>query len=112
MMIIVNMEKETELSRAIEESLTFLGFEFSVKKCWTKELIEECIKHDYEFASSYYMVKIRKLNFSQAMEFIENNPKVLKKIIVIDEASHKAVADFPKIGLVRKMLRKTFGRKK
>ena len=35
-----------------------------------------------------------------------------KKDIVIDEAGHKAVADFPKIGLVRKTLRKTFGRKK
>ena len=109
-MIIVNIGKETELFKTVEENLKFLGFDFSVKKSWTSELIEECIKHDYEFASSYYMPKIRQLNFSQAMAFVEKNPKVLRKFIVIDESRHKAVADFPKISLVRKVLKKAFGR--
>lgn len=109
-MIIVNIGKETELFKTVEENLEFLGFEFSVKKAWSRELLEECVKHDYEFASSYYMPKIRKLNFSQAVAFVEENPKVLRKFIVIDEVRHKAVADFPKIGLVRKTLKKTFGR--
>lgn len=109
-MIIINTGKETELFKAVEENLKFLGFDFSVKKAWTDELIEECIKHDYEFASSYYMPKIRQLNLSQALAFVEENPKVLRKFVVIDEVKHKAVADFPKISLVRKVLKKTFGR--
>lgn len=110
-MIILNIGEESELFKAVKENLKFLGFEYVVKKTWTKELLELSIKGNFEFASSYYMPKIRKMGLEEALIFVENNPKVLRKFIVIDEIKNKAVADFPKISLVRKILKKTFGRR-
>lgn len=111
-MILLKIGDETELSYKIKEELSFLGFDFIEKKAWTDDLIKECIKRNYEFASSYYMPEIRKMNSEQAFDFVKNNPKCLRKLIVIDEEKQKAVADFPKISLTRKTLKKVFGRKK
>ena len=49
------------------------------------------------------MSQIRKLNFEQALEMIHQNPKMLRKFIVIN--GNKAIADFPKVGLIRKQLK-------
>nr|DAN91859.1 MAG TPA: arsenate reductase [Caudoviricetes sp.] len=49
------------------------------------------------------MSQIRKLNFEQALEMIHQNPKMLRKFIVID--GNKSIADFPKMSLVRKQLK-------
>lgn len=52
---------------------------------------------------SPYMGQIRKLNFNQALELTQQNPKMLRKFIVIN--GNKAIADFPKVGLIRKQLK-------
>ena len=66
-------------------------------------LSKKCFVNNFEFCSGHYMSQIRKLNFGQALEMIHKNPKMLRKFIVIN--GNKAIADFPKIGLIRKQLK-------
>ena len=102
-MIIINTNPKNPLLQKVEEELNFLGKNYEVKKSWTDELIKQCFINNFEFCSGHYMSQIRKLNFEQALEMIHRNPKMLRKFIVIN--GNKAIADFPKIGLVRKQLK-------
>ena len=102
-MIIVNTNPKNPLLQKVEEELNFLGKNYEVKKSWTDELIKQCFINNFEFCSGHYMSQIRKLNFEQALEMIHRHPKMLRKFIVINE--NKAIADFPKVGLIRKQLR-------
>ena len=102
-MIIVNTNPKNPLLQKVEEELNFLGKNYEVKKSWTDELIKQCFINNFEFCSGHYMSQIRKLNFEQALEMIHRNPKMLRKFIVINE--NTAIADFPKVRLIRKQLR-------
>lgn len=102
-MIIISTNPKNQLLQKVKEELDFLGKNYEVKKSWTDELIKQCFINNFEFCSGHYMSQIRKLNFEQALEMIHRNPKMLRKFIVINE--NKAIADFPKVGLIRKQLR-------
>lgn len=102
-MIIINTNPKNPLLQKVEEELNFLGKNYEMKKSWTDELIKQCFINNFEFCSGHYMSQIRKLNFEQALEMIHRNPKMLRKFIVIN--GNKAIADFPKVGLIRKQLR-------
>lgn len=102
-MIIISTNPKNQLLQKVEEELVFLGVNYEVKKSWTDELIKQCFINDFEFCSGHYMSQIRKLNFEQALEMIHQNPKMLRKFIVIN--GNKAIADFPKVGLIRKQLK-------
>lgn len=102
-MIIISTNPKNQLLHKVEEELNFLGVNYEVKKTWTDELIKQCFINNFEFCSGHYMSQIRNLNFEQALEMIHKNPKMLRKFIVINK--NKAIADFPKIGLIRKQLK-------
>ena len=102
-MIIINTNPKNPLLQKVEEELDFLGVKYEIKKSWTDELIKQCFINNFEFCSGHYMSQIRNLNFEQALEMIHKNPKMLRKFIVINK--NKAIADFPKIGLIRKQLK-------
>lgn len=102
-MIIISTNPKNPLLQKVEEELDFLGVKYEIKKSWTDEFIKQCFINNFEFCSGHYMSQIRKLNFEQALEMIHRNPKMLRKFIVINE--NKAIADFPKVGLIRKQLR-------
>ena len=102
-MIIISTNPKNPLLQKVEEELDFLGVKYEIKKTWTDELIKQCFINNFEFCSGHYMGQIRKLNFEQALEMIHRSPKMLRKFIVINE--NKAIADFPKVGLIRKQLR-------
>ena len=102
-MIIISTNPKNQLLQKVEEELDFLGVKYEVKKTWTDELIKQCFINNFEFCSGHYMSKIRNLNFEQALEMIHQNPKILRKFIVINK--NKAIADFPKMSLVRKQLK-------
>ena len=102
-MIIISTNPKNQLLQKVKEELDFLGFKYEIKKSWTDELIKQCFINNFEFCSGHYMSQIRKLNFEQALEMIHQNPKMLRKFIVIK--GNKAIADFPKIGLIRKQLK-------
>lgn len=102
-MIIISTNSKNQLLQKVEEELDFLGINYEVKKSWTDELIKQCFVNNFEFCSGHYMSQIRKLNFEQALEMIHQNPKMLRKLIVIN--GNKAIADFPKVGLIRKQLK-------
>ena len=102
-MIIINTNPQNPLFEKVKEELDFLNVNYEIKKSWTDELIKQCFVNDFEFCSGHYMSQIRKLNLDQAFEMLHQNPKMLRKFIVINK--NKAIADFPKIGLVRKQLK-------
>lgn len=102
-MIIINTNPKNPLLQKVKEELDFLGVKYEIKKSWTDELIKQCFINNFEFCSGHYMSQIRKLNFEQALEMIHKNPKMLRKFIVIN--GNKAIADFPKVGLIRKQLK-------
>ena len=102
-MVIISTNPKNQLLQKVKEELDFLGVNYEIKKSWTDELIKQCFINNFEFCSGHYMSQIRKLNFEQALEMIHRNPKMLRKFIVINE--NKAIADFPKVGLIRKQLR-------
>ena len=102
-MIIINTNPKNPLLGKVEEELDFLGVNYEIKKSWTDELIKQCFINDLEFCSGHYMSQIRNLNFEQALEMIHQNPKMLRKFIVIN--GNKAIADFPKVGHIRKQLK-------
>lgn len=102
-MIIISTNPKNQLLQKVEEELDFLGVKYEVKKSWTDDLIKQCFINNFEFCSGHYMSQIRKLNLDQALEMLHQNPKMLRKFIVINK--NKAIADFPKIGLIRKQLK-------
>lgn len=102
-MIIISTNPKNQLLQKVKEELDFLGTNYEVKKSWTDELIKQCFINDFEFCSGHYMNQIRKSNFNQALEMIHQNPKMLRKFIVIN--GNKSIADFPKVGLIRKQLK-------
>ena len=102
-MIIINTNPKNPLLQKVKEELDFLGVKYEIKKSWTDELIKQCFINNFEFCSGHYMGQIRKLNFNQALELTQQNPKMLRKFIVIN--GNKAIADFPKTGLIRKQLK-------
>lgn len=102
-MIIISTNPKNQLLQKVKEELDFLGTNYEVKKSWTDELIKQCFINDFEFCSGHYMSQIRKSNFNQALEMIHQNPKMLRKFIVIN--GNKSIADFPKVGLIRKQLK-------
>lgn len=102
-MIIISTNPKNPLLQKVKEELDFLGKNYEVKKSWTDELIKQCFINNFEFCSGHYMSQIRKLNFEQTLEMIHRNPKMLRKFIVIN--GNKAIADFPKVGLIRKQLK-------
>ena len=102
-MIIISTNPKNQLLQKVEEELDFLGVKYEVKKSWTDDLIKQCFINNFEFCSGHYMSQIRKLNLDQALEMLHQNPKMLIKFIVINK--NKAIADFHKIGLIRKQLK-------
>lgn len=102
-MIIISTNPKNQLLQKVEEELDFLGVNYEVKKSWTDELIKQCFINNFEFCSGHYMSQIRNLNFDQVLELTRQNPKILRKFIVIN--GNKAIADFPKTSLVRKQLK-------
>ena len=102
-MIIVNTNPKNPLFEKVKEELDFSGVKYEIKKQWTDELIKQCFINNFEFCFGHYMSQIRNLNFEQALEMIHQNPKILRKFIVIN--GNKSIADFPKISLVRKQLK-------
>ena len=102
-MIIINTNPQNPLFEKVKEELDFLNVDYEIKKSWTDELIKQCFINNFEFCSGHYMSQIRSLSFEQALEMIHKNPKMLRKLIVINK--NKAIADFPKIGLIRKQLK-------
>lgn len=102
-MIIINTNPKNSLFKKLKEELDFLGAKYEIKNSWTDELIKHCFINNFEFCSGHYMSQIRNLNFEQALETIHQNPKMLRKLIVINK--NKAVADFPKEGHIRKQLK-------
>lgn len=102
-MIIINTNPKNPLFEKVKEELDFLNVKYEIKKSWTDEIIKQCFINNFEFCSGHYMSKIRKLNFDQALEIVHQNPKMLRKFIVIN--GNKAIADFPKVGLIRKQLK-------
>nr|DAY21354.1 MAG TPA: arsenate reductase [Caudoviricetes sp.] len=102
-MVIISTNPKNQLLQKVKEELDFLGVNYEIKKSWTDELIKQCFINNFEFCSGHYMSQIRNLNFEQALEMIHKNPKMLRKFIVIN--GNKAIADFPKVGLIRKQLK-------
>ena len=102
-MIIINTNPKNPLFEKVKEELDFLNAEYEIKKSWTDELIKQCFINNFEFCSGHYMSQIRCLRFDQALEMIHKNPKMLRKLIVINK--NKAIADFPKVSLVRRQLK-------
>lgn len=102
-MIIISTNPKNQLLHKVEEELDFLGVNYEVKKIWTDDLIKQCFINNFEFCSGHYMSQIRNLNLDQALEMLHQNPKMLRKFIVIN--GNKSIADFPKISLVRKQLK-------
>ncbi|UTX63937.1 hypothetical protein [Streptococcus constellatus] len=102
-MIIINTNPKNPLFEKIKKELDFLNVEYEIKKSWTDELIKQCFVNSLEFCSGHYMSRVRSLNFKQALELINQNPKMLRKLIVIN--GNRGLADFPKEGLIRKQLR-------
>ena len=102
-MIIINTNPKNPLFEKVKEELDFLNAEYEIKKSLTDELIKQCFINNFEFCSGHYMSQIRSLRFDQALEMIHKNPKMLRKLIVINK--NKAIADFPKVSLVRRQLK-------
>lgn len=102
-MIIISTNPKNQLLQKVKEELDFLGVKYEIKKSWTDDLIKQCFVNNFEFCSGHYMSQIRNLNFDQVLELTRQNPKILRKFIVIN--GNKAIADFPKVGLIRKQLK-------
>lgn len=102
-MIIISTNPKNQLLQKVKEELDFLGVKYEIKKSWTDELIKQCFINNFEFCSGHYMNQIRKSNLDQALEMLHQNPKMLRKFIVIN--GNKSIADFPKVGLIRKQLK-------